>query len=95
MVYVFDLPFNPKNETEQWSCRHHAEASVSGYILQLQKPVKWPKPIATVVDDAQTETPAKDTANVNQVDEKSGQDAFEELDVFKENLKKEPRSKKD
>ena len=86
MVYVFDLPFNPKNETEQWSCRHHAEASISGYILQLQNPVKWPKPIATDVDDVQEETPPKDTMNVNQVDEKSGQDAFEVLEVFKENL---------
>ena len=61
MVYVFDIPFNPKNETEQWSCHHHAEASVNGYILQLQNPVKWPKPIATAGDDVQEETPAKNT----------------------------------
>ena len=56
VVYVFDLPFNPKNESDQWVCLHHATASVSGYILQLQIAIKsGPKNIEAATNVEETD----------------------------------------
>ena len=42
MVFAFDIPYHPRNESEMWVCAHHSDASVSGYNLQIQVPCKWP-----------------------------------------------------
>ena len=41
MVFLFDVPENPFNETEVWVCQHHADASVSRVNLQTQKQCKF------------------------------------------------------
>ena len=41
MIFLFDVPENPFNETEVWVCKHHQEASISGVNLQTQKQCKF------------------------------------------------------
>lgn len=94
VVYVFDLPFNPKNESDQWVCQHHADASVSGYILQLQNAIKQvtkqSKPVDTSVStDAGEEAPVSVKAPTT-VDDK---DAFDDLELLKRSFEKKDDKK--
>ena len=43
MVFLFDVPENPLNETEIWVCKHHSDACIEGVNLQTQKACKFKK----------------------------------------------------
>ena len=78
-VFIFGNILHPRNETEQWVCAHHAKASIEGVDLQIQTPLKNPKP-----KEANTDTEVAQEKKTKP--ETDDEDPFESLNKLKSKL---------